>query len=271
MTSNHLLLLGYGYTAKALAARLRKDGWRISATFRNPMHSAAEVDKVTFPPLEGAGYTHLLSSIPPGGVGDPALPLLPEFPQLQWAGYLSATSVYGNHNGAWVDENSTCQPTSARGQERLMAEQQWLNSGLPAHIFRLTGIYGPGRSAIDDVRAGTAKRTFKPGQFFSRIHVEDIAQVLMASMNRPNPGAIYNVADDEPAPSHEVVAYACQLLGREPPPLVDYAQALLSPMAQSFYADNKRISNRKIKDELGVKLLYPTYREGLQACHTPDA
>jgi nucleoside-diphosphate-sugar epimerase len=152
-----------------------------------------------------------------------------------------------------------------------MAERQWLNSGLPAHIFRLAGIYGPGRSALDDVRAGTAKRINKPGQFFSRIHVEDIAQVLMASMNRPNPGAIYNVADDEPAPSHEVVAYACQLVGRETPPLVDHTQVQLSPMAQSFYADNKKVSNKKLKNELGVKLLYPTYREGLQACHTPDA
>jgi nucleoside-diphosphate-sugar epimerase len=188
---------------------------------------------------------------------------------LAWAGYLSTTGVYGDRRGDWVDEDSALEPTGPRGLRRAAAERGWLDlhesHGLPVHIFRLAGIYGPGRSALDQVRAGTAKRIDKPGQVFSRIHVDDIAAVLEASIARPNPGRAYNVCDDNPAPPAEVVAEACALLGREPPPLVPYEAAALSAMARSFYRDNKRVSNRRIKEELGVTLAYPDYQAGLAA------
>jgi nucleoside-diphosphate-sugar epimerase len=147
----------------------------------------------------------------------------------------------------------------------VRAEGHWLASGLPVHIFRLAGIYGPGRNALESVRAGTARRIVKPGQVFGRIHVEDIAAVLTASIARPNPGAIYNVADDEPAPPEDVVAYAAELLGMPPPPAVPFEEAELSPAARSFYADNRRVDNRRIRHELGVELRFPSYREGLLA------
>ena len=151
----------------------------------------------------------------------------------------------------------------------MRAEQEWLSlfhhNGLPVHIFRLAGIYGPGRSALDSVRAGVARRINKPGQVFNRIHVEDIVQVLMASMARPNPGAAYNLADDDPVPSWEVITYACELLGIEPPPILPYNEADMAPIARSFYSDNKRVGKR-IKTELGVQLKYPDYKKGIEAC-----
>ena len=168
-----------------------------------------------------------------------------------------------------MDETAPLLPTGERGRRRVAAEAQWLelqrHHGSPVHIFRLAGIYGPGRSALDTVRSGRAQRVVKPGQVFSRIHVADIARVLRASIARPAPGAIYNVCDDDPAPPDEVLAFACDLLGVRPPPPVPIEQAQLSEMARSFYADNKRVSNRRIKEELGVSLLYPSYRDGLAA------
>jgi len=267
LISNHLLCLGFGYTAQALARALLAEGWRISATFRDPRKAPTAIEATAFPPPADASVTHILCSIPPDANGDPALPLLPAYKNLRWAGYLSATSVYGDHAGAWVDEEAICAPTSARGHNRLKAEQQWQAGTPAAHIFRLAGIYGPGRNALQDIRAHTAKRIDAPGVLFSRIHVADIVATLQASMRQPAPGRIYNVADDEPAASHEVVSYACTLLGVAPPPLVPLARAHLSPMAAEFYRDSKRIGNERIKSELGVSLRYPTYRDGLNACH----
>jgi nucleoside-diphosphate-sugar epimerase len=220
------------------------------------------------------GVTHILLSIPPGADGDPVFEAhgqdIREIETLEWVGYLSTTAVYGNQNGNWVDENSVVEPTSRRGSLRERAEQQWLSlfrhEGVPVHLFRLSGLYGPGRSAIDSVRTGTARRIDKPGHVFNRVHVDDIVQTLVASMNKPNPGSVYNVADDMPAPSHEVIAFACNLIGREPPPLIPFDQADVAPIVRSFYKDNKRVRNDKIKRELDVNLLYPDYHSGLQAC-----
>jgi nucleoside-diphosphate-sugar epimerase len=225
-----------------------------------------------------AGTSHLLSSAPPDpevepGAGDPVLDHhsadIAALESLAWLGYLSTTGVYGDRGGAWVDEDSALTPTGERGRRRVAAEDAWLElwerDARPVHLFRLAGIYGPGRSALDTVRNGTARRIDKPGQVFSRIHVDDIAAVLQASIARPRPGAAYNLCDDEAAPPQEVVAFACALLGREAPPLVPFEAAELSDMARSFYRDNKRVSNARIKDELGVALAYPSYREGLRA------
>jgi nucleoside-diphosphate-sugar epimerase len=188
---------------------------------------------------------------------------------LRWVGYLSTTGVYGTRDGGWVDETAELRPSSARGKHRVEAETEWLDlgrrHGVPVHTFRLAGIYGPSHSAFDALRDGAAKRIDAGAQVFSRIHVDDIANVLLASMARPRPGAIYNVCDDEPAAQADVVAYAAKLLGVEPPPLVPLAEAGLSPMARSFYADNKRVSNALIKKELDVTLTHPNYRAGLAA------
>ena len=204
-------------------------------------------------------------------------PTSPAARGLEWIGYLSTTGVYGDTGGAWVDETATPAPTGARGRRRLAAENAWLafgeRHGLAVHVFRLAGIYGPGRNALATVRRGAAKRIDKPGHVFSRIHVADIAQVLAASIAKPNPGAIYNVCDDEPAPAADVVAHACALLGVAPPPLTPLDEADLSPMARSFYADNRRVSNARIKNELGVALRFPDYRAGLASllAEEPDA
>jgi nucleoside-diphosphate-sugar epimerase len=188
---------------------------------------------------------------------------------LAWIGYLSTVGVYGNAAGAIVDETAELHPNNERTRARVVAESGWLalgeTTGRPVQVFRLAGIYGPGRSALDKLRAGTARRIVKPGQVFNRIHVEDIASVLEASIARPRAGAIYNVADDEPAPPEDVIAYGAELLGIEPPPEIPFEDADLTPMARSFYGDSRRISNARIKSELGVTLAYPNYREGLRA------
>lgn len=214
--------------------------------------------------------THLLSSVPPDAAGDPVIDLHREAIEraagdLAWIGYLSTTGVYGDRGGAWVDEQSPRAPSGERGRRRQVAEEAWESLRQPAHLFRLAGIYGPGSSALDTVRAGRARRVVKAGQVFSRIHVDDIVAVLMASMAHPDPGAAYNVCDDDPAPPADVITYACELLGVTPPPLVPYETAELSPMARSFYDDNKRCRNDRIKNELGVTLRYPDYRQGLDA------
>ena len=187
-------------------------------------------------------------------------------PRLAWAGYLSTTGVYGDHGGGWVDEDTPPAPSTARGEARVRAEAEWRAvPNLPLHVFRLAGIYGPGRGPFAKLRAGTARRVVKPGQVFSRIHVDDVALVLRASIDRPQPGAVYNVCDDDPAPPEDVIAHAARLLGLPPPPAVAFADAELSPMARSFYAESKRVSNRRIKEELGVALRHPDYRSGLAA------
>jgi nucleoside-diphosphate-sugar epimerase len=274
-----LLCFGLGYSARVLAGRLRTRGWEVRGTTRKPEKAAAleaggyrvwpfERDR-PLPAAALAGVTHALTSIAPDERGDPVLDLhgrdLAALPSLAWVGYLGTTAVYGDRQGAWVDEDTPVEPSLARADRRARAEAAWLASGLPVHVFRLAGIYGPGRSALDNLREGTARRIVKPGQVFSRIHVEDIASVLEASIASPRPGRVYNVCDDEPAPPQDVVAFAAGLLGVEPPPEQPYETAELSPMARTFYKDNRRVRNDRIKRELGVRLAYPSYREGLRA------
>jgi nucleoside-diphosphate-sugar epimerase len=280
-----LFCFGLGYTAAFLARVLAADGWRVLGT-RRPSEAAEAKSADGIEPLAFdrahaladvggllAGATHLLSSVPPDEAGDPVLDVhgaaIAAARNLRWIGYLSTTGVYGDRAGGWVDESAPLLPTGERARRRVAAETQWLDlhrrHGAPVHVFRLAGIYGPGRSALETVRAGRARRVVKPGQVFSRIHVADIARVLRASMARPRPGAIYNVCDDDPAPPADVIAFACDLLGVPPPPPVAIEEAELSEMALSFYADNKRVSNQRIKQELGLTLLYPGYREGLAA------
>ena len=189
---------------------------------------------------------------------------------LRWVGWLGTTGVYGDRSGAWVDEETPLEPTLARTDRRAAAELAWLGSGLPVHIFRLAGIYGPGRNAFRNLREGTARRIVKPGQVFSRIHVADIATVLEASIAKPHPGRVYNVCDDEPAPPQDVVAFAAEIAGLPAPPEQPYDEAALSPMARTFYRDNRRVRNSRIKQELGVELAFPTYRHGLRALLAAD-
>ena len=269
-----LLSLGHGYSADALAKVLIPHGWTIIGTTRRP-DKAARLRESGIEPLLWPGdlgpalarATHILASAAPDAAGDPFLTGCPEIRQAQvdWVGYLSTTGVYGDHQGGWVDESTPLTPNSPRGAHRVLAERQWQDTGLPLHIFRLAGIYGPGRGPFEKVRDGSARRIIKPGQFFSRTHVEDIAQVLAASIARPNPGAAYNVCDDEPAPPEDVLSHAASLLGLPEPPAIAFDQAQMTPMARSFYAESKRVRNDRIKHELGVRLLYPTYREGLAA------
>jgi len=279
-----LFCFGLGYTAGFLARALRDEGWRVVGTCREAasvtrlraegfeMHRLERGSPLADARALLAAATHVLSSIPPDDAGDPVLDL--HGAELaaaasRWVGYLSTTGVYGDRSGDWVDESSALEPTGERGRRRVEAERRWLDlhrrRGLPVHVFRLAGIYGPGRSALEAVRAGRAQRIDKPGQVFSRIHVADIVQALRASMAAPDPGSVYNLCDDDPAPPAEVIAYAAELLGVPPPPLVPFASATLSEMARSFYADNKRVSNCRLKERLGVRLLYPSYRDGLRA------
>lgn len=276
-TMTHTLLsLGHGYSARALAAIL-PDGWQVIATTRSPEKAdALRADGIEAHIWPGtdlapllARASHLLTSVAPGPDGDPVLaeaaPALRAARHLQWVGYLSTTGVYGDHGGDWVDEDTPLTPTTSRGRARVAAEAGWQALDLPLHIFRLAGIYGPGRGPFAKVRAGTARRIIKPGQVFSRIQVEDIAQVLLASMLSPNPGAIYNVCDDDPAPPQDVIAHAAALLGLPVPPAIPIDQAEMTPMARSFYAESKKVRNDRIKDDLGVRLIYPDYRAGLAA------
>ena len=269
---NNLFCFGFGYTAEHLARTLPA-GWQVGGTLR---HKNGKPGTQLFgDALDLSQITHLLISIPPEEAGDPVLlryrHTLGAASALRWIGYLSTTGVYGDHGGALVDENTPTAPTSERARRRVVAEREWLafgeERGVAVQIFRLAGIYGPGRNVLDDLKEGTAKRIVRPGQLFSRIHVEDIAAVLRAALITHSGSAIYNVCDDEPAPPAEVVSYAAGLLGIEPPPEIPFEQAALSPMALSFWADNKRVDNRRIKEELGVSLAYPTYREGLKAIH----
>lgn len=274
-----LLSIGHGYSARALAASLMTEGWTVIGTTRNPDTAAAiratGAEAVVWPgtdlsPLIGRA-THLLISAGPGAAGDPLLracskEIRAAAPHFGWVGYLSTTGVYGDRQGGWVDETSGCRPATRRGRWRLAAERAWAAiDRLPLHIFRLAGIYGPGRGPFAKVRAGTARRIVKPDQVFSRVHVDDIAAVLLASIRRPCPGAIYNVCDDLAAPPEDVIAHAADLLGVPVPPAVPFEAAEMTDMARSFYAESKRVSNRRIREELGVNLRYPTYREGLQA------
>ncbi len=270
-----LLSIGHGYSARALAPLLLARGWTVIGTTRSPDKARAllreGVQPVIWPgqPLPIGEATHLLTSVAPDDGGDPVLAeeaaSLHAADHLEWVGYLSTTGVYGDHGGGWVDETSPLTPANRRGQARVAAEAAWAKLELPLHIFRLAGIYGPGRGPFAKVKNGTARRIVKAGQVFSRIHVDDIAAVLLASIDRPDPGAIYNVCDDDPAPPQDVIEHAAYLLGLPVPPAVAFEDAELSPMARSFYAESKRVRNDRIKDELGVSLKHPDYRSGLAA------
>lgn len=277
--SKVLLSFGHGYSARALARRLVPQGWTIYGTTRSEEKCTALRAEGVIPVEWPQGdlsealdtATHVLTSAGPDAEGDPVLrryraEIGEIAPRLDWAGYLSTTGVYGDHQGAWVTEDTPLTPSTRRGRMRVEAEAEWQAiPDLPLHIFRLAGIYGPGRGPFEKVRQGTARRIIKKGQVFSRIHVEDIAQVLEASIHRPNPGAAYNVCDNDPAPPQDVIGYAAELLGLPLPPEVDFETADMSPMARSFYAESKRVDNTRMKEELGVNLIYPDYRTGLQA------
>lgn len=289
-----LFCFGLGYSACALTKALMQDGWRVAGTCRSPEKAAALQEQgigamvwdggtsdkaakaVSVAVSEAlSAASHILVSIPPSESGDPVLPVFADaistHNHLHWLGYLSTTSVYGDHQGEWIDETCPLNPANDRGARRVAAENSWRELSqahdLPLHIFRLAGIYGPGKTTVDRLRAGTARQIVKQGQVFSRIHVEDLASVLAASMASPHQNdrscAIYNVADDEPAGPDELIRWAANAMGIEAPPPEPFETAGLSDMARSFYGECKRISNARIKDELGVALKYPTYREGL--------
>lgn len=279
-----VVILGIGYSGEAIAREAATAGFAVVGTVRSAEKAAELSGKgINSSVFDGitlssdcaslvATATHLLVSIPSADEGDPFLrhgrAALAAARDLAWIGYLSTVGVYGNHDGAWVDEETPCRPNSQRSIRRLAAEAAWANAAraqnVPLTVFRLAGIYGPGRNAFVNLARGTAHRIAKPGQVFNRIHVDDIAATVTAAMARQAEG-IFNVSDDEPAPPQDVVAFAAQLMGVEPPPKVAFADAELSPMGRSFYGENKRVSNARIKQALGVKLHYPNYREGLTA------
>ncbi|WP_284263508.1 SDR family oxidoreductase [Roseicyclus amphidinii] len=282
-----LLIFGYGYTARTLVAEMNPAPGETRVTTRSPDKAAQlEAEGLTARVFPGTDMTadlhwatHVLITAGPEDGHDPVLAhardaIVAAADGLVWVGYLSTTGVYGDHSGGWVDEETPLTPSTARGRARVAAEGEWQAlyhaHGLPLHIFRLAGIYGPGRGPFAKVREGTARRIVKPGQVFSRIHVEDIAQVLVASMAHPQAGAVYNLCDDDPAPPQDVIAHAAELLGLPVPPEVPYDEAELSPMARSFYAESKRVDNRRMKEELGIRLRYPDYRAGLAALLSAD-
>lgn len=278
-----LFCFGLGYSAQALIRHL-PDGWSCAGTCRDGAVAAdlrgrgieVHIFDASAPP-EGDwldGVDCILTSVPPDQAGDPVLRYFADAiaasDTIRWLGYLSTTGVYGNRDGGWVDEETPAAPGNTRTERRLAAENEWRALQPAAHVFRLAGIYGPGRSAFDRLRAGSARRLIKPGQVFSRIHVDDIAAVLAASIERPAPGTIYNVCDDEPAPPQDVIAHAAQLLGVAAPPEVDFQSADLTPMARSFYGENRRVRNGRIKQLLGGELACPSYREGLAAIRAAE-
>lgn len=279
-----VLCIGLGYSARVFAARVAAEGWTVAGTSTSA-DGAARITALGYDGIEFDGSapsvplraafasaTHLLISAPPDADGDPLLRHhagdLANAKRLAWIGYFSTIGVYGDHGGAWIDETTPALPTSTRSGWRLDAENAWLDLGRRAQIrtevFRLPGIYGPGRGPLKAVRNGTARAIVKPGQVFNRIHVEDIANVLAAAISRPTEHTVYNVTDDEPAPSHEVLAYAAAQLGLPAPPMIDFDSADLTPMARSFYSECKRTSNARIKSALGVTLLFPSYRDGMK-------
>ena len=282
----HLAAIGFGYTAAALARRVQATGWRVTGSKRTAagadaarryVDDAFVLDDQTpaaqlAPTL--AAVTHLLISAAPGPGGDPVINRIAEardhLEGLKWIGYLSTVGVYGNHGGAWVDETTEPQPTSERGRRRLHAEAAWLDFGrhhaVKVQVFRLPGIYGPGRSVFDRLRTGTSRRIIKPGQVFNRMHVDDIAGALEQAMLAPdNTTPTFNLTDDLPGPPQDVIVYAAELMGIDPPPEIAFESADMTAMARSFYGENKRVSNARMKTELGFAPSYPTYKEGLMA------
>lgn len=263
---NTLLSLGHGYAGQATAAAL-PPGWGLLATSRRPGAGVLWPDQAA---EALAQATHLIAWAPPQGMADPLLPPIVTLPapRLQWIGYASASSLYGDTGGDWIDESAPDTPGTERGFARQAAEQQWsafaAARGVPLALFRIAGIYGPGRSVLDQLRAGTAQRIVKPGQVFNRIHAQDLGRIAAACAQTRLAGPIL-LSDAEPASQSEVLAHGARLLGLAPPPEIPYDSATLSPMARSFYAENKRLRSRRIGPELGLTLRYPTYRDGLAA------
>lgn len=249
-----LFCFGFGFTASVFAKNTSWD--EVTGTHRGDFPLNDDLQEKL------AEATHVLLSIPPDENGDLVFrenyKMTPE-----WIGYLSTTGVYGNHDGGWVDEKTPANPNQERSKWRVIAEDQWLGTGYNVQVFRLSGIYGAGRSTFDSLRKGTARRIDKENQFFSRIHVEDISQILSAAIDKGGNGDIYNCADNVPCPQEEVVRYAAELMGVEPPPLVLFDNAELSPMARSFYSSSRKVKNDKIRNDLGIELAFPTYKEGL--------
>jgi nucleoside-diphosphate-sugar epimerase len=278
-----LFVFGLGYVGEAFANALRPRGWEVAATARTPEQArslqakgVAAIDPGDRDAMARAltGVNAILVTAPPGPDGCPALEsIVPALAQAQafpdWIGYLSTTGVYGDFDGRWVFETSPLKAQSVEGARRVGAERDWQEvgrgMGLTVTVFRLPGIYGPGRSALDRLRAGEGRRIVKPGQVFSRIHVDDIVSGLLASLDKPRAGGVYNLVDDEPAPPQDVMEQAARLLGVPVPPDLPFNELGLSPATRRFYAENKRVSNARAKAELGWKPVYPTYREGLQA------
>ncbi|KTD40211.1 SDR family oxidoreductase [Legionella parisiensis] len=274
-------IFGFGYTAEFLASELHKLNFKVIGTTRDK-NKILNCDQKNYKLIDYCANeiepylseaTHILVCIPPAEkIGDPVLSCFSDLisqnrSHIRWLGYLSSTSVYGDHQGAWVSEESNSIATGIQGKLRLIAENEWMSFArqyvIPLHIFRLAGIYGPHRNAIERIIAGKKASIYKEGQYFSRIHVADIASVIIASLKNPQPYSVYNVADDEPSSSHIVDAYAASLLGRPPLPLISFETATMSSMEKQFYTSNRRVSNAKIKEDLKVNLDYPSYREGL--------
>lgn len=281
----NLFVFGLGFTGRHFAARARDRFGAVRATVTDPAAAARLAAETGFtvrsfgpeaddPHIAAdlADTDVLLVSAPPGADGDPVLAHYADAiaaSRIGWIGYLSTIGVYGDQQGAWIDETTPPAPRSARSRIRVEAESAWLELGVrtgkAVQVFRLSGIYGPGRNPIVKLREGRSQRIVKAGQVFNRIHVDDIATTLLASLDRPRAGAVYNVTDDEPTPPQTVTEHAAALTGLPLPPAIDFETADLSPMARSFYGENKRVRNRLIREELGVALAYPTYREGLAA------
>jgi len=277
MSPPRLTLVGLGYTGRAIAARAARAGWKVLATARDPA-AVVPPPGVALARFDDAAWlaqtTHLVVTAPPGEEGDPvwaahggALSAAP----LRWVGYISTTGVYGDRGGGWVDEATPPAPGQPRSRRRREAERQWetLAPRAAVDLFRTGGIYGPGRSALDEVRAGTARRIVKPGHAFGRIHRDDIARAVLAAAARPPaPGVrVLHLVDDEPAEPARVVEEACRLLGAPPPPETPFAEAWarMSEMGRSFWAENRRVANAATKAALGIDWAFPSYREGLRA------
>lgn len=284
----NLFVFGLGFTARRFVERASGRFARVAATVTDPSRAGAGLGDVALraygPETDDARIAAdlaesdvLLVSAPPTRDGDTVLARYRAAiagSRIGWIGYLSTIGIYGDQQGAWIDETTRPNPSSLRSHARIETETQWLalgaETGKPVQVFRLSGIYGPGRNPIVKLREGKSQRIIKPGQVFNRIHVDDIATTLLASLDRPRAGAIYNVTDDEPTPPQVVTEYAAALAGLPPPPEIDFETADLSPMARSFYGENKRVRNRLIREELGVNLAYPTFREGLAALVAED-
>ena len=278
-----LLCFGIGYTARALSRLLLSSGeWKVIGTTRSP-EKAASAEQIRIEPIIWPGgdlapeiesATHILMSIAPGECGDPVIEtfgdeVVASASRLKWAGYLSTTAVYGDRGGEWVDESIPLNPSTVRGERRVEAELAWSKlakeRGIPLHIFRLAGIYGPGRGPLESLKSGRSRRIIKKNQIFNRIHVDDLANALALSIENPEPGETYNLCDDLPAPPQDVIEFAAELLGMELPESIPFEKADLTPMARSFYSESKRVSNAKIKRQIGLTLAYPDYMAGLSS------